>query len=66
MQIGSIKQIESLSQISFNLFITEHNHRQLVSSFTMDNQTTIDHIYTNLPQPQARLHLLETNFSDHK
>lgn len=32
-----------------NLFIEENKYRQLVSLFTTDNRTTIDHIYTNLP-----------------
>ena len=50
----------------YNLFITENNYRQLVSLYTTDNKTAIDHIYTNLPESQAKLHLLETYFSDHK
>ena len=36
-----------------NLFMEENNYRQLVSLFTTDNRTTIDHIYTNLPQSQV-------------
>ena len=36
-----------------NLFIRENNYRQLVSSYTTDNRTTIDHIYTNLPESQV-------------
>ena len=43
----------------YNLFVNNNNYRQLISSYTTDNQTTIDHIYTNLPQSQ-------TYFSDHK
>lgn len=50
----------------YNLFITEHNYRQLVSLYTTDNKTAIDHIYTNLPESQVQLHILETYFSDHK
>ena len=50
----------------YNLFITENNYRQLVSLYTTDSKTAIDHIYTNLPESQAKLHLLETYFSDHK
>ena len=50
----------------YNLFVIDNNYRQLVSSYTTDNQTTIDHIYTNLPELQANLHILETYFSDHK
>ena len=50
----------------YNFFINDYNYRQLVSSFTTDNQTLIDHIYTNLPESQASSHILETYFSDHK
>ena len=50
----------------YNFFINDNNYRQLVSSFTPDNQTLIDHIYTNLPESEASSHILETYFSDHK
>jgi len=59
-----MKEIEFLDL--YNLFITEHNYRQLVSLYTTDNKTAIDHIYTNLPESQVQLHILETYFSDHK
>ena len=50
-----------------NLFIEENSYRQLVSLFTTDNRTTIDHIYTNLPPSQvSSFEILETYFSDHK
>ena len=49
-----------------NFFINENNYRQLVYSSTKDNQTLIDHIYTNLPESQAKSHILDTYFSDHK
>ena len=50
----------------YNFFISDHNYRQLVSNVTTDNQTLIDHIYTNLPNSQASSQILETYFSDHK
>ena len=50
----------------YNLFVNEYKYRQLISSCTTDNQTIIDHIYTNLPESQAKSHTLETYFSDHK
>ena len=50
----------------YNLFVKDNNYRQLVSSYTTHNRTTIDHIYTNLPESQANAHILETYFSDHK
>lgn len=49
-----------------NLFVTTNNYRQLTSTYTTDNQTTIDHIYTNLPDSQAKGHTLKAYFSDHK
>ena len=50
----------------YNFFINDNNYRQLVSSFTTDNQTLVDHIYTNLPESEASSHILETYFADHK
>ena len=50
----------------YNLFVNENNYRQLISKYTTDNQTAVDHIYTNLPQSQTKSHVLETYFSDHK
>lgn len=41
-------------------------YRQLVSCYTTDNKTCINHIYTNLPEFQIRAHVLETYFYDHK
>ena len=50
----------------YNLFIRDHSYRQLVSCSATDNRTTIDHVYTNLPESQIHVHILETYFSDHK
>ena len=49
-----------------NLFVNENNYRQLITSYTNDSRTTIDHIYTNLPESQVHVHILESYFSDHK
>ena len=49
-----------------NLFVRDHNYRQLVSCYTTDNRTTIAHIYTNLPESEVNVHILETYFTDHK
>ena len=43
-----------------------NNYRQLVPCSTTDNNTCIDHIYTNLPETQIDFLILETYFSDHK
>ena len=50
----------------YNLFIRDNNYRQLASSYTTDNQTTIDHKYTNLPESEMTVFILETYFTDHK
>jgi hypothetical protein len=57
---------ESNRRTLYNFFINDHNYRQLASTFTTDNQTLINHIYTNLPESQAKSHILETYFFDHK
>ena len=43
----------------YNFFINDNNYRQLVSNVTTDNQTLIDHIYTNLPESQASSHIIK-------
>ena len=50
----------------YNFSINDNNYRQLISSFTTDNQTLIYHIYTNLPESEASSYILETYFFDHK
>ena len=50
----------------YNFFINNHGYRQLVKCTTTDNNTCIDHIYTNLPESQITFQILETHFSDHK
>ena len=57
---------ESNRRPLYNLLVSENNYRQLITSYTTDHQTTIDHIYTNLPQSQITPHILETYFTDHK
>ena len=50
----------------YGLFVKDNNYRQLVSCYTTDNQTCIDHVYTNLPETHVNVNILETYFSDHK
>ena len=50
----------------YNLFVQDHSYRQLVASYSTETRTKIDHIYTNLPESDVNLHILETYFSDHK
>ena len=34
--------------------------------YTTENKTCIDHIYTNFPETDIKVDVLETYFSDHK
>jgi hypothetical protein len=55
---------EANRRLLYNLFINDRiNYRQSVSTFITDNQTLIDHIYTNLAESQAKCW---KHFSDHK
>ena len=38
---------ESNRRPLYNLFVNCTNYRQLISTYTTDNQTTIGHIFTN-------------------
>ena len=58
--------IETERQPLFNLMIIENNYKQLISSFTTDNRTLIDHLFTNLDVKEISAGVLETYFSDHK
>ncbi|XP_078378018.1 uncharacterized protein LOC144661191 [Oculina patagonica] len=49
-----------------NQMIETYGYKQLISGFTTDNRTTIDHIYTNLNESRVQTGVLETYFSDHK
>jgi len=49
-----------------NLFVRENCYRQLMSFYTTDHKTCIDHVYTNLPEKEIKVSVLETYFSDHK
>ena len=49
-----------------NLFVTEQKYKQLISHYTTDNRTVIDHIYTNIPDLYLTSGILETYFTDHK
>ena len=53
----------------YNLLVTERNYKQLISHYTTDNRTIIDHIYTNFlldSHAGTTSGTLETYFTDHK
>jgi hypothetical protein len=58
--------VESDRQALYNLMVIENNYSQLITDFTTDNKTLIDHVYTNLVEEQVHAGILETYFSDHK
>ena len=58
--------VESDRQSLYNLMVIENNYSQLITDFTTDNKTLIDHVYTNLIEEQVHAGILETYFSDNK
>ena len=42
------------------------NIQYVIYTDATDNRTTIDHIYTNLPESEVNVHILENYFTDHK
>jgi hypothetical protein len=58
--------VESERQSLYNFMVLENSYRQMISSFTTDSRTLIDHIYTNLIENEIHTGVLETYFSDHK
>ena len=49
----------------YRLLVKEY-YRQLISEFTTDNRTCIDHVYTNLNDKDIKTRVYESYFSDHK
>ncbi|CAB4028716.1 Hypothetical predicted protein [Paramuricea clavata] len=58
--------VESDRQSLYNLMVVQNHYRQLITGFTTDNRTLIDHLYTNLMEEEIEAGILETYFSDHK
>ena len=51
----------------FNLLVRDKHYKQLISTYTTDSKTLIDHIYTNIKShSDVQAGVLETYFSDHK
>ena len=63
----NIDWLENAGRTSlYNLFVRDHGYKQLVSSYTTDNKTCIDHMYSNIPISNIKVEVLETYFTDHK
>ena len=46
----NIDWLENAERTSLNnLFVSDHGYKQLVSSYTTDNKTCIDHVYSHVP-----------------
>ena len=46
--------------------IRDNDYTQLITHYTTDNNTLIDHIYTNIANMEVDSGNIETYFSDHK
>ena len=58
--------VETERRPLYNLLVRDNGYKQLISSFTTDNKTLIDHIYTNILHLDIQSGVLETYFTDHK
>ena len=50
----------------YNLLVRDNHYKQFISTYTTDNNTVIDHIYTNISNIDIQADVLETYFTDHK
>ena len=58
--------VEVERQSLYNVMVRDNGYRQLIDNPTTDNNTVIDHIYTNIVNMETVSGNLETYFSDHK
>jgi hypothetical protein len=59
--------VETRRESFYNVMARDNGYRQLISTCTTDNKTTIDHIYTyHIYTSTVNSGVLETYFSDHK
>ena len=56
---------ENQRQPLYNIMVRDNRYRQLISMYTTDNHSIIDHIYTNIAGT-VNSGILEIYFSDHK
>ena len=50
----------------YNILIRDQHYQQMISTYTTDKKTLIDHIYTIIAHLDIQAGVLETYFSDHK
>ena len=58
--------VDTERQPLYNVMVRDNAYKQLLSNFTTDNQTLIDHIFTNISDLEINSGILETYFTDHK
>ena len=63
---SNVNWLNEIERRPLQNLITEFNYRQLISSYTTDNRTAIDHIYTNITDCPVTSGTFETYFTDHK
>ena len=50
----------------YNLLVRGNHYKQFISTYKTDNNTVIDHIYTNISNIDIQADVLATYFTDHK
>ena len=58
--------IETERRALFNLQLRDKGYKQLISTYTTDNKTAIDHIYTNISQLDFQASVLEKCFTENR
>lgn len=58
--------VETERRPIYNLLVRDNGYKQFISSYTTDNKTLIDHIYTNILHLDIQSGVVETYFTDHK
>ena len=58
--------VQEERQSLYNMIVTDNAYRQIIDNSTTNNNTLIDHIYTNIANMDTLSGNLETYFSDHK
>ena len=58
--------IETERRPLFNLQLRDKGYKQLISTYTTDNKTAIDHIYTNISQLDFQAGVFEKCFTENR
>ena len=62
----NLLEVSSEKKALMKSLLQQRNYKQLISQFTTDHHTQIDHIYTNIPNHVLTAGVLESYYSDHK